>query len=346
MRIVILGGGFCGALIAKKLDSSRKLEITLIDKKNYFEYTPSIHKVVSCPSYLDKITVPYSHFLKNVRVIIDNVVHVTPTCVETEKKKIGFDYLVVSTGIDYPIMLENDENVFVLKNGNEAADMSTKMSKADSIIIIGGGLIGVEIAGELITKTKNKKINIVHSHKRLLERNPVKASSYAQKCLEKHGINIIFNEKVIRHEDQSFLTDKKRCVEAEAGIWCAGVHFKPWFMNGFNDSIFTDKKSLKVNQYLQLKGYNHIFVGGDINNIREEKTAQNAERHASLIVKNIKRLLDKKTLIAYQQRKIPLVISLGDHDGIMTFSRFVITGFLPSIVKRLIEWWVLGRLKH
>jgi len=40
MRIVILGGDFCEALMAKKLDSSRKLEITLIDQKNYFEYIP------------------------------------------------------------------------------------------------------------------------------------------------------------------------------------------------------------------------------------------------------------------------------------------------------------------
>ena len=346
MRIVILGGGFCGAIIAKKLDTCRKLEITLIDQKNYFEYTPSIHKVVSCPSYLDKITVPYSHFLKNVRVIIDNIVHVTPTFVKTEKKKIDFDYLVVSTGIDYPIMLENKENVFVLKNGNEAAEMSTKLLKANSIIIIGGGLIGIEIAGELITKTKNKKINIVHSHNRLLERNPVKASSHAQKFLEKHGINIIFNEKVIRHEDQSFLTDKKRCIEAEVGIWCAGIHFNPWFMKGFNDSILTDKKALKVNQYLQLTGYNHIFVGGDINNIREEKTAQNAERHAHVIVKNIKRLLKKQSLIKYHRMNNPLVISLGNRDGIMIVSQFVFKGTLPSKLKRLIEWWIVERIKN
>ncbi len=50
-----------------------------------------------------------------MRVIIDNVVHATPAFVETEKKKIGFDYLVVSTGIDYPIMLENDEIKFTPK---------------------------------------------------------------------------------------------------------------------------------------------------------------------------------------------------------------------------------------
>ena len=130
------------------------------------------------------------------------------------------------------------------------------------------------------------------------------------------------------------------------GIWCADIRFNAGFMKGFTDSIFTDQKALKVSQYLQLKGYNHIFVGGDMNNRREEKTAQNAERDSLVMVKNIKRLVDKKTLIVYQQRKTPLVISLGDHDGIMTFSQFVFKGFLSSVFKKLIEWWIVGRLKH
>lgn len=346
MKIVILGGGFCGALIAKKLDAARELEIILIEKKHYFDYSPSIHKVVIHPSYLRKVIVPYYSFLEHVHIIIDNVIKVTPTYIETKKNKIGYDYLIISTGIDYPIMLKNKENVFVLKYASDAVDMSTKILNVDNLLIIGGGLIGVEIAAELVTQTKNKQISIVHSHDRLLERNPIKASQYAQRFLEKHDVNIVFNEKVIRHENHSFLTDKNKSIEAEMGIWCAGIRFDPWFMKGFTDSIFTDQKALKVNQYLQLKGYNNIFVGGDINNIREEKTAQNAERQASLIVKNIKRLLKKQSLIKYNRRNSPLVISLGNHDGITIFSQFVFKGFLSSVLKKLIEWWFVGKLKH
>jgi len=344
MKIVILGGGFCGALAAKLLD--KKAEVTLIDKKDYFEYTPSIHKVIFNAGYHKKITVPFAHFLKNARIVTDKLVEVTPDSVNTEKEKINFDYLIISSGIDYPIFLENKENVCTLKSGLEAAQMGAKILAQEHLLIIGGGLIGTEIAGELVTKTKGKRLIIVHPHDRLLERNPVKASNYAKKFLEKHGAQIIFGEKVVDHKGNTFITDKGRKIDSEAGIWCAGIRCNPWFMKDFPDSIFTDRKSLKVNEFLQLENYPNIFVGGDINSIQEEKTAQNAERHAHLIVTNIERLQNSKPLTVHKPRSAPLVISLGDWTGIMTLPNGgVINGLFPGILKWLIEWWILRNYK-
>jgi NADH dehydrogenase FAD-containing subunit len=345
MKLVILGGGFCGALVARLLDRRKDVDVVLIDKKSYFEYTPSIHKVIFNAGYHKKITVPFSHFLRRTRVVTDKLVQVAPDFVETEKEKIAFDYLVVATGIDYPVFLENRDNVCTLKSGVEAAQMGAKILSQEHILIIGGGLIGTEIAGELVTKTKGKRLIIVHPHDRLLERNPVKASNFARKFLERHGAEIIFGEKVVDHKGNAFITDKGRRIDSEAGIWCAGIKCNPWFMKGFSDGIFTERKSLKVNQHLQLEGHPNIFVGGDINNVPEEKTAQNAERHAHLIVENLVRLQKGRPLVSHKPRSAPLVISLGDWIGIMTFPKFCITGLFPGILKWLIEWWVLRGYK-
>jgi NADH dehydrogenase FAD-containing subunit len=345
MKLVIVGGGFCGALIARILDKRKEIETTLVDKKTYFEYTPSIHKVVFDPCYRQKITVPYSYFLKYTRIVKSNFLEVTPEFVETEKERIYFDYLVISTGIEYPIFLENKKNVFALKSGIEAVKMSGSILEAECVLIIGGGLIGTEIAGELGTKTESKRLIIVHPHNRLIERNPEKASNYAQNFLEKRGVQIFFGEKVIDRKDGVFLTNKGRIIEADVGIWCAGIRCNPFFMKGFPESVFTDKNALKVNKYLQLKGYSNIFVGGDINSIPEEKTAQNAEQHAHLIIKNLERLIKNRPLIAYKPRNGPLLISLGDLTGILTFRRFSITGLFPVILKKLVEWWVLKQYK-
>ncbi len=362
MKLVILGGGFCGALVARLLDKRDDVEITLIDKKDYFEYTPSVHKVIFSAAYHKKITVPFSHFLKHTRIVSDKLVQVTPDFVETEKEKIKFDYLVISTGIDYPVLLENKENVCTLKSGLEAAHMGAKILSKEHILIVGGGLIGTEIAGELVTKTRGKRLIIVHPHDRLLERNPIKASNYARKFLEKHGAQIIFGERVVDHKGNMFITDKGRKIDSEAALWCAGIKCNPWFMKGFEkqsfsnaqrvqehsrgfSDVFTERRSLKVNPYLQLEGFSNIFVGGDINNVQEEKTAQNAERHARLIVKNLDRLRNNKPLIAHKPRSAPLVISLGDKYGILTFPKFAITGLFPGMLKWLIEWWVLRGYK-
>ncbi|HLF54926.1 MAG TPA: FAD-dependent oxidoreductase, partial [Candidatus Nanoarchaeia archaeon] len=240
MRVLILGGGFCGALLARILDKRKDLDVALFDKKDYFEYTPSIHKVIFNAGYHRKIVVPFRHFLKRVNIVNEPVIAVTPGFVETKSERYSYDYLVVCIGIDYPVLLDNKENVCTLKNGLEAAHMGAKILSNNSICIIGGGLIGTEIAGELVTKTHGKAITIVHPHGRLLERNPVKASDYARKFLEKHNARIIFGEKVVKHEGNKFITDKNTVIEAGAGLWCAGIRYNTLFMKEFSN-IFTEK---------------------------------------------------------------------------------------------------------
>jgi len=345
MRIIILGGGFCGSLIVKNLDRKRNVEVILIDKKEYFEYSPSIWKLLLKPEKHKKYIASYSRFLKNVHMIKTSMLHVTPEFIETEKEKIMFDYLVISTGIEYPISLENQKNIFIIKDGGEVVIDSKKISNANTILIIGGGLIGTEIAGELVTASPKKNIILVHSHDRLLERNREMVSSYATKFLMDRGVRIILGESVIDHQNGTFSTNKKRIIKADVGIWCAGISSNPWFMSGFNSSIFTKKNALKVNNFLQLEGYPNIFVGGDITSIDEEKTAINAMRHGALILSNILRSIQRKRLLIYRSRKAPMIISLGRHNAILSYWLFMIPGPIPSVIKYLLEKIDMKRLK-
>jgi NADH oxidase (H2O2-forming) len=188
VKVVIIGGGFCGVLIAKKLEKLNHIETVLIDKKSYFEYQPGLHKVIFKLSYISKLRVDYVSFLKNTRVIIANVEKVTSNHVQTSKRRISFDILVISTGVDYPIFLENKKNVHVLKNGEGALEIARKIENAGHVLIVGGGVIGTEIAGEIVTKMPHKKLTIVHSHKRVLKRIPYDASIYTIRFLRKMGL--------------------------------------------------------------------------------------------------------------------------------------------------------------
>lgn len=343
MRLVIIGGGFCGSLIAKQLERRKELEITLLDKKKYFEYTPSLQKLFTDVDYHKKIIVSYDCFLKKTRIITETLTQVTPQKVETINGKIPFDYLVISTGVEYPILLENKKKVFTLKSGETVKQASDLVKEATKIIIIGGGLIGTEVAAEIATKMPKKDIVLVHSQDRLIKRNPVSASKYAAFFLRSHGVEIINNEKIKDHHDGIFVTDKERLIKADVGLWCAGNKANPWFMNEFEKEIFTDNKELCVNQFLQLQGYSNIFIGGDITNILEEKTAQNANRQAQLIAQNILRSLHQKPLKVYKKKITPLLISLGKYNGLLTVSSFVLPGPLPRIVKWVVEKFAIGR---
>jgi NADH dehydrogenase FAD-containing subunit len=344
MKIVIIGGGFCGAWVAKKLEQNRTLEVVLIDTKEYFEYSPSLWKLLVNPNFYKRLIIPHTSYLKNTRVVTDPLVSVTPTTVHTKKEKIPFDYLVIATGIDYPIFLKNTRDVLTIKSGQEVMKYTDQVAKAHTILIIGGGLIGVEVAGELATHTPEKHIILVHSFGRLLERNTPAVSVYAQKFLEEKGVEFIFNEKIVDHKKGTFLTNTDRSIKADVGIWCAGIKCNPWFMKDFPASILTEKKSLKVNHCLQLKGYPQIFIGGDINDIDEEKTAAAADRQAIFITASILRMTAGKKPYRYKPIILPMDISLGRYNGIIILPPFMIPGVIAALVKKLVEKIALLRL--
>jgi NADH dehydrogenase FAD-containing subunit len=344
MKVIILGGGFCGAMIAKKLDREKKFDVTLIDTKEYFEYTPSLWKLLLRPSYHQHLMIPYNKFLKRTRIITDPLRYVTPEVIETKKETLPYESLVISTGIDYPIFLKNKRNVFTIKSGAEVIQYNEKVAQATTILIIGGGLIGTEVAGALAKTVPEKQIVLIHPHDRLLERNTKTVSEYAKKYLDEHGVQLIFNEKVVDHKRGVFITNTQRSVKADLGICCAGIRANPWFMKNFPSSILTEHNALKTNQFLQLENYPNIFVGGDITSITEEKTAACADRHGHIISENILRVFKKKPLVVYKSRKEPMVISLGNGDGILTYPPFVIPGFIPAILKLLVEKIGIKRL--
>ncbi|MDG6217999.1 MAG: FAD-dependent oxidoreductase [Candidatus Thermoplasmatota archaeon] len=346
MNIVILGGGFCGATVAKELDAEKNIQVTLIDKNPFFEYNPSAHKCITQPSYQQNIRISFENLLSNTNIITESVKRLFPTEVHTESKRIEFDYAVVCFGSMYPIFLSSTEQVFTLSNVHEAKQLFKALKNTKKVLVVGGGYIGTEIASELATKRPDLLITLVHSNDRMIERSPLFASSYARNFLERRGVKFLFNEKVVDHpRENEFVTEKDRKIEADVCVWCAGMKTNASFLEGFSPSTIDDFGRIKVKETLQLTEYPHIFAGGDLTAINEEKTARKAELHARIISSNIKRLRQGKSLKKYRSKKSPMVISLGDTHGIGQFGRISIPGIVPGIGKWLIEWWTIRQLK-
>jgi NADH:ubiquinone reductase (H+-translocating) len=82
MRIIILGGGFCGSQLAKRLDKKKNIEVVLIDKKEYFEYSPNLWKLLLDPESHNKYIVPFKKFLTRTRLITTSTIQITPKFVQ------------------------------------------------------------------------------------------------------------------------------------------------------------------------------------------------------------------------------------------------------------------------
>lgn len=341
-KIVIIGGGFTGAYSAKRLQDD--FDVTLIDKKEYFEFTPSILKVIVNPKFFKNIQICHRQYLDKGKFICGEVSEVGKDYVIVDKEKIKFDYLIIASGSRYNTPIK-DPLVLVPQRGKEIQEYHDKLEKAKSIAIVGGGLVGVELAAEICCVYKDKEITLIQSEKSLIPRNSRKSSEYAEEYLKKREIKLILGEHASKKNGNTLETDKGKIVRADLTFMCVGITSNSEIMVKNFPNKINDKGQIRVNEFLQVSGIKNIFCGGDTTDIKEEKTAQSAEDHAQVIVKNIRQLEKGQELKPYNPSKKPFVIALGRHGGIFEYKEFIITGILAAIIKKFIEWKTMWRYR-
>jgi NADH dehydrogenase FAD-containing subunit len=341
-KVVIIGGGFAGSHAAKHLE--KKFDVTLIDTKNYFEFTPGILRSIVEPAHVRKIQVLHSHYLHRARIIVGKVDEVNEEFVRVGKKKIKFDYLVVSSGSTYNSPFK-EQRVVTATRAAHLRENYEKLCRAKRVLIVGGGLVGVELAGEICDRYPEKEIVIVHSKDRLIDRNHKKAIKYAERFLISRGVEIAYGQRVKEVKGKLCLTDKNVCFEADLIFLCTGIKSNFELMkNNFSKSL-DDKNRLRVNEFLQVSGVSkgNIFAAGDLTDVKEEKTAQNAERQAKVVVDNICNFDSGHEMVKYKPKSRPLVISLGKKKAIFDSGGFVLRGWFPSLMKEVIEWYEMKK---
>jgi NADH dehydrogenase FAD-containing subunit len=333
-RVVIIGGGFAGSLAARKLE--KRFSVTLIDTKDYFEFTPGILRTIINPSHLSAIQAEHSKYLKKAKILVGKVTNVKANYVLVNNKRIKFDYLIIASGSFYSSPIKS-HNLITTSRGKDLEKHSSWLSKSPNILIAGGGLVGVELAAEICTKYPAKKITLVHANKRLAERNHPGSSNYMERFLKKRKVNIIYNELVLKQANSDFITNKGTRIKADFAFLCTGITPNSQIMKNSFSSYLNEKGYIKVNEFLQLSRHKNIFVVGDVNDSSVEKTAQNANMQVKIAASNIIALEKGHSLKSYIPHKTLLVISLGKWNGVLEHRNFRLYGIIPGLLKSLVE---------
>ncbi len=339
-RVVIIGGGFAGSVCAKKL--MHDFEVTLIDTKDYFEFTPSILRTIIKPQLITKIRKPHRKYLPDTQIIIGNVTEVGNDTVQVNNAARGFDYLIIASGAVYGAILSG--NGIRPSGGSELMAHAEKLQQAQNVLIVGGGLVGVELAGEITEFYPAKKVTLVHSGNMILERNHPTTRAVAMKFLQRRGVIIEVNCAITACTDGKFTANSGKMYRPDISFICTGITPNTAFLQKHYAAVLAKNKSVAVNEYLAVKGYSHLFALGDANAIPEEKTAQSAEKQAELVCENLRRLQKNKELKTYAPKKRPMIISLGKYHAIFEYKDVVWFGKLPALLKYGVE--VKTMLKH
>ncbi|MEM1339500.1 MAG: NAD(P)/FAD-dependent oxidoreductase [Bacteroidota bacterium] len=297
-RVIIIGGGFAGIALAKKL-SKQEFQVVLMDKNNYHTFQPLLYQVSTGGLEPDSIAYPirkvlqgYHNFYFRLAEVL--AVDAKKNSIQTNIGELKFDYLVVATGTKTNFFgngeLEKNSMAMktipqslnlrslILENFEQAllTDDYHEREALMNFVIVGGGPTGVELAGALaeIKKgilpkdypdldTRRAQINLVQGADRLLPAMSEIASKKAEDFLEQLGVHVWKNIRVERYDGKVATTNKETAFETATLIWAAGV--KAVTLQGLDAAdLLSRSQRLLVNEYHQVNGFEHIFAIGDV----------------------------------------------------------------------------------
>lgn len=297
-KIVIIGGGFAGLNLCKKLDPD-KYEICLVDRNNFHCFPPLFYQIASSGLVAANICFPFRRELKKMRNVSYHMGHVknidlAAKTVTTSYETISYDRLVLAAGStnNYFGMPHLREETYGIKTVAEAAHTRDEIldrfergaictdrerrRQLLSFLVVGGGPSGVEIAGALGEMKRyilrkeypelepgDVTITLVEGTGSLLGAMRPKSRDKALQGLHELMVNVRLNTRVRDYTDKYVTFGDGSREYYETLIWTAGVKGEP--MPGLPDELIGHGGRVRVDEYNRVTGYEDSLCAiGDI----------------------------------------------------------------------------------
>lgn len=377
-EIVIVGAGFAGVAAARKLGKKYKkdktVNITLVDRHSYLTYMTELHEIAG--GRLEPDAIKYDlrrifHRLNNVKLVTDNVSEIDHdnNVVIGEQSNYKFDYLVLAVGAE-----PNDfgidgvkENGFTLWSMEDAErvrehiiDMVYKAAREHdpvkrrallSFLVCGGGFTGVEMIGELVEwlpiLAEEHKLNpdeisfhLVEAAPKILNTVTEKEQERAMKYMRKKGIDITLGDGIAKiAEDHIELASGKK-IATYTSIWTAGIKANTDASEWGVEQARAGR--LVADQYMQAKGYDNVFVAGDLvyyedptnNNMPTPQIVQAAELTGDVAATSIISEISGTEKEEFEGKYDGNMVSIGSTYGVAyLYDKYSVQGFIAMFIK-------------
>lgn len=373
-KLVIIGGGFGGLTLAKKLKGT-DYDIKLIDKMNHHLFQPLLYQVAAAALSPGDIAVPIRaefNKQKNVEIILGEVVNIDRETkkVYTKDEEFEYDKLVVAIGNRHSYFGNDHWEKFApgLKTLADALNIREKMllsfEKAErakskkerekfmTFVIVGGGPTGVEIAGSFaeIAKqtllqdfrnidTSDTRIILVEGMDRILQVYDPSLTDKAKNALEKLGVEVRLNS-MVKDVKENGVQIGEEFVETSNIIWAAGNKVSP-LLEKLNTDL--DKGGrVKVEQDCTLPDDPDIFVIGDAALFIEDDqplpgiapVAMQQGRYVAKILKNDFPKSERSPFHYYDKGNLA---TIGRAKAILEIGKIKISGLFAWLVWALVH---------
>lgn len=296
-KVVIIGGGFAGVNLAKKLAGNALFDITLVDKNNYNFFPPLLYQVATGYLETSNITYPFRKLFrgkKNFMFRLGELEQVLPEQQQVilSTGAVNYDYLVFATGCEtnyfgmdnvakHAIPMKTVADALQMRNtllerleeASRSADPAER-KKLLTVVVAGGGPTGVEISGMFAEmkrtilakdypelKGASGEIYLVDGLKSVLAPMSEKSQQYTYDTLTKMGVKVKLNVMVKDFVNDTVHFADGSTIEAKNLIWAAGVTAMTF--KGMPEEAYGKGKRLQVDEFNKVKGLEDIYAIGD-----------------------------------------------------------------------------------
>lgn len=329
--VVIYGGGIAGGVLAKKL--SRDVRVVLVDPLDYFEVPMAAPRNLVTPSYAESSIVPFARAMRDVEHIRARLVDLTPhgglvENADGRQMLVQGTLSILATGSRFANELMRAFQGSAAERKAFYTRFNQRLAEANRVLIVGGGPIGVEVAGEITETWPGKTVTIVEAGPRLLAGTSEAASAHAASVLTSRGTTILTNERLegaghpadIFADGGTALTRHGRIVTYDLVLWCTGGRPNTGYMQSHFANTLNGDGRIKVAPDLRVIGLDHVFALGDITDLAENKMAAHINGQVKVAEANVRALLagEAAPLKAYKpQTGNPLMgVTLGSRMGV------------------------------
>ncbi|MEX0291533.1 MAG: NAD(P)/FAD-dependent oxidoreductase, partial [Flavobacteriaceae bacterium] len=289
--------------------------------------------------------------------------------IHTNIGEIDYDYLIIATGTKTNFFGNKDiqTHAMAMKNVPQSLNIRSYMlqnfEKADNsgdieerkallnFSIIGAGPTGVELAGAFTELKKNvfpkdyrhlnieeMEIHLFEGANRVLPPMTAHASKKAEEFLDEFGVHLHLNTIVKGYDGDVLTMNDGQTMRTRNFIWTAGVTGAA--IEGLDsDALIAKDNRFKVNSYSQVYGYDNVFAIGDIAYMETEaypkghpQMAQPAIQQGTLLAKNLKLLLEGKTLKPFTYKNKGEMATIGRNRAVVDLPKFSFGGFFAWFI--------------
>ncbi len=384
--IVIVGGGFAGLELAKKL-SHNHYRVYVLDRHNYHTFQPLLYQVATGGLGSDSIAYPLRKVIgpmPNVAFRMAEVHHIhhDQKFVATNVGDFHYDYLVLATGsqtnffgnkalerLTMPIKTiphALDIRSLFLQEFEKALVEKSLDKKVASLnfVIVGAGPTGVELAGAMAEIRLNviphdyRELNQDHMHiylveagNRILPSMSERSSQNAARFLEKLGVELRLNTLVTGYDGVELQLKDKPSILAETVIWSAGV------MGDLPDGIGPENiirgNRIRVNEFAEVAGMDGVYAIGDIGAMVSESLpfghpmlASVAKQQGQWLADNLIRSARNKTIKPFTYRDKGSMATIGRNKAVVDLPFMHLKGWLAWYIWMFVHLLLLVSFRN